>query len=189
MGGVAFSVSMLWAQAMPFVALYLYKEIDHDHVQDALGISNTTSTLPASDDTKLDKTALLHFLSCSITLWLVLNVAFFCTIDLSYAGTFFDLMTASQCAVSCYLASNEDSQKFWWVFGSRLSYSKPIHDDMKEWVKNNIDRWRAEKAAWFSIDWIPDDFLPAEVVVLEGGANRRRSSVSLRELAGFGEDI
>jgi len=54
---------------------------------------------------------------------------------------------------------------------------------VREWVRVNIERWREEKAGWFKIDKIPDAMLPAEVVVEEGGARRRRSSVlSVREI-------
>jgi len=57
LGGFAFSLSMVWAQVFPFVALQLY---DGDiETQDAIAI----------------------FLASSFTLWLVLNIAFFCTVS------------------------------------------------------------------------------------------------------------
>ena len=56
---------------------------------------------------------------------------------------------------------------------------------MKEWVKNNIDRWKEEAPSWFKIETIPDDFLPTEVFVAEGGVNRTRSTISLREIVGI----
>ena len=34
---------------------------------------------------------------------------------------------------------------------------------------------------------IPDEFLPSEVLAAEGGAKRRRSSLSLREVVGLEE--
>jgi len=35
---------------------------------------------------------------------------------------------------------------------------------------------------------IPDEFLPKDVLEAEGGAKRRRSSVSLREIVGWKEN-
>ena len=57
-GGLVFSVSMLWAQIFPFVALQLFD-----------GENKSTITL---------------FLAASFALWLVLTIAFFCTINTRY---------------------------------------------------------------------------------------------------------
>ena len=72
MGGLSFSTSMVWAQAFPFVALQFYED----------------------SDTK--KVALTIFLVGSFASWLLLNIAFFSTINLNYLGTFFGTKTAPQ---------------------------------------------------------------------------------------------
>jgi len=41
-----------------------------------------------------------------------------------------------------------------------------------------------EKPDWFKIEMIADDFLPRDVLEAEGGAKKRKSSVSLREIVG-----
>ena len=46
---------------------------------------------------------------------------------------------------------------------------------------------KREKPDWFNIEKIPDEFLPKDLFEAEGGANRRRSSVSLREIVGLKE--
>ena len=56
---------------------------------------------------------------------------------------------------------------------------------MKEWVASNIVRWEEENEEWLKIEMIPDEFLPDRVFKAEGGAKRRRSSVSLREIVGI----
>ena len=66
LGGLAFSLNLIVAQAMPFVALFVYDNDDE-------------STLRVY----------WVILSCSFGVWLVANIGFFCTIDLSYARTFF----------------------------------------------------------------------------------------------------
>jgi len=55
---------------------------------------------------------------------------------------------------------------------------------VKEWISNNIDRWKEQQPDWFKIEMIPDDFLPKVVVEAEGGAKRRRSSYGFRESFG-----
>ena len=170
MGGAAFTLTMLWAQVMPFVALHLYENDDEGDVG------------------AFSRENLQIFLMCSFVLWLLTTVAFFYTIDSSYFYTFWGTMTAPQFACKSFKDASEDSVRFDKAFRTRTSFTKSIHGEVKEWVAANIDQWRDENPDWFDIKQIPDEFLPAAVVVEEGGAcRRRRSSVSLRELVGGGE--
>ena len=153
-GGLAFTVSMVWAQAMPFVALSLLKD----------------------DEVDMDKSAISFFLMCNFALWLLLNIAFFCTIDLSYLHTFFSTETASQHAVHGFLDSINDEEKFTWAFSCRTSHIEPIHGAVKAWVFKNIEIWRLEEADWFNISQVPDEFIPVSVFWEEGGPSRKRSS-------------
>ena len=136
-----------------------------------------------------NKDALTTILACSATLWLLLNIIFLCTINKSYYNTFFGTMTEPQYTCEVFLKSKDDATKFDHAFEVQLQYTKSIEAEVKEWVANNIDRWKEEKPDWFKIDFIPDEFLPQAVIEAEGGANRkqRRSSVSLREMVGFEE--
>ena len=148
---------------MPFVALYLYKDED-------------------KDDSKRE--FLLIFLSCSLSVWLILNILFFCTIDLSFVNTFIGMKTGPQLTCERFKETEIDESKFRAAFENRSSYTKSIHDEVRTWVAENIAGWIEEKPDWFNIDLIPNDMLPDEVLESEGGAarKRRRSSVSLREL-------
>jgi len=159
LGGLSFTMSMIWAQVFPFVALQFF-------------------------DGEM-KDIMTGFLAVSFIAWLVLNIIFFCTIDLSYLNTFFGTKTASQYTCELFLTSKEDSQKFRAVFKNRIEYTKSIHGEMKDWVADNIDQWRRENPDWFNIEMIPDEFLPEDVFEAEGGAERKRSRVSLREVIGF----
>ena len=94
------------------------------------------------------------------------------------------LFVASQFAVSGFLDSKGDEAKFAWAFQNRISYMKSIHQDVKTWVSENIEKWRIEEEEWFSIEQLPDEFLPLNVLREEGGASRRRSSVSFKEVVG-----
>jgi len=163
MRGIAFSASMVWAQIMPFVALQFFEGNNKD--------------------------ALSTILACSATLWLLLNIVFFCTINLSYYNTFFLTLTGPQYTCEVFLKSNDDATKFDLAFEVRLQYTKSIEAEVKEWVANNIDRWKEENPDWFHVEYIPGEFLPQAVLEAEGGTHRRRrrSSVGLREIVGLEE--
>ena len=90
-----------------------------------------------------------------------------------------------QYACILYETSKDDSAKFNTVFTNRIQYTEIIHAEVKEWVGENVERWKLEKPEWFVIELVPDEFLPREVFVAEGGVRRRRSIVSLREVVGL----
>ena len=120
---------MVWAQAFPFVALLFYEEGE--------SISKDTLTL---------------FLIGSMGLWLLLNIAFLCTIDLSYLGTFLGTKTGSQYSCELFLTSDTDSAKFDMVFTVRDTYTASIHSEVRKWVAANVGRWKAEGEEWFIIE-------------------------------------
>ena len=148
---------------MPFVALYLYKDKDEDNIK---------------------KEFLLIYLCCSLTVWLILNILFFCTIDFSFANTFIGIKTGPQLSCERFKETDIDESKFRAAFEIRSSYTKAIHGEVRTWVAENIAGWTEEKPDWFNIDLIPNDMLPDEMLESEGGAarKRRRNSISLREL-------
>jgi len=115
LGGVAFTMSIVWAQVFPFVALQFYEGSDEE-----------------------GKDALKLFLVGCLGLWLLLNVTFFCTIDLNYLNTFIGTLTAPQYTCELFSSSEEESSKFCAAFGNRLSYTKHIHEQVKVWVAANI---------------------------------------------------
>ena len=154
---------MVWAQAMPFVVLQLYEEKEDGVSKDAMSV----------------------FLTCSFVFWLMLNIMFFCTIGITFVNTFFDLKTASQYTCERFRDAKDDEGRFAAIFVNRFSMTKPIHDEVKTWVRDNIVRWRMENESWFDVTLIFDGFLPVEVFHAEGGANRRRSSVSFKEAVGM----
>ena len=149
LGGLAFSASIIWAQAFPFVALQFFEG---------------------------EKEIITTVLMGSFGLWLLLNIAFFSTIDLSFIATFFTTTTAPQYTCGLFLEGENDAERFSTAFETRISYTKGIYENIKEWVKSNIARWKVEKPSWFTIEIIPDEFLPRAVFEAEGGANRRKQS-------------
>jgi len=67
------------------------------------------------------------------------------------------------------------------VFENRISYTAYIHDEVKNWVCENISRWELEKPDWYKVESIPDEFLPEDVFDRIGGKTRRRKSVTNNE--------
>jgi len=158
LGGAVFSLSIFWTQIFPFVALQFYDDDDSNHA-----MKNSVTTL----------------LVVSVMLWMLLNVVFFCTIDLAYIATFFSTKTGPQYVCEQFQTSSEnESARFEAVFNNRLSYTKSIEGDVKEWVAEKIDNWTAEKPSWFKIEMIPASFLPREVrrPSEQGRLNTRRGN-------------
>ena len=121
MGGVAFSLTTVWSQIFPFIALQMYE--DENNIKDTVTM----------------------FLIGSFSLWVLLNIVFFCTIDLAYLHTFFGTMTASQYTCNIFSTSEEDGAKFDAVFTNRIEYTKKIHKEVRVWVGENIERWKEEE--------------------------------------------
>ena len=171
-GGAVFSASLLWSQIFPFVALFLLNKQDNQSL-----LSDSTLN------------SITFALSGSSIAWLLMNIAFFCTIDLAYLNTFFSTQTPQQFVISNFKNRDSDYGKFDAAFDNEIGLSRPIHGEIKQWIKENIQQWRDESPAWFNVEMIPDEFLPVEIYEAEGGARRRRSSVgvSVREIMGLGD--
>jgi len=84
-------------------------------------------------------------------------------------------------------AEGDDNDGKCWsaAFENRMSYKDTIKVEIGIWVLANLARWQQEKPKWFNIEKIPDYFLPGDVLEAQGGAKRRRNSMSLREMVGL----
>ena len=85
------------------------------------------------EDDKL-KNSITIFLAGSFVTWLLLAVAFFCTIDRSYLHTFTNFQTAGETEREIFKNTKFEDVKFSAAFDSRMSYMTPIKDDVKDWV-------------------------------------------------------
>ena len=148
---------MLWAQIMPFVAL---------------GIIEGGG-----------KGGVTVLLLSSFGVWLCLNIVFFLSIERDYVRTFFTTTTGPEYTVQLFREAPSDELRFDAAFTNRRSYINGLEEEVKEWLRENIDRFNLEQPEWWKIDMVLDEFLPAQAIEAEGGVRRRRSSVhSVREL-------
>jgi len=150
MGGLAFTLSVLWSQILPFVALKFYEGED--------------------------KELITVYLVTSLALWVMMSIAFFCTIDLNFIVTFFDTRTGPLYTCEMFLNSEEDFIKYDAVFTNRLKYTTAVHGEVKDWVKENVERWQTDKLEWFQIELVDNEFLPQNVLEAEGGTLRKRKN-------------
>ena len=121
----------------------------------------------------------------SFGIWLALNGLFFLTIEMSFMNTFFGTITAPQYTVQLFRIGEDDFSRFDAAFDNRRSYINGCEDEVRVWLRENIDRFQLEQPEWWKIEMVGDEFLPAQAIEAEGGARRRRRSVhSVREILG-----
>ena len=155
---------------MPFVALQLY--------DDSAGLG----------DGDISKANLRYFMLCTLSVWLLTNVAFFSTINLSYVNTFFGRENAVEYTVDLFLTANDDKTRFRAVFRKRASYTMPIRNEVKAWVTDNIERWIEEKSEWFDIGLVDEELIPIELLhTIKGNktSQRRRRSSFAEEMDNY----
>jgi len=162
LGGTGYSLSMIWAQVFPFVALQF--------------------------STSEKKELLATMLQVSFGLWLTLNILFFASINREFVRTFFTWTTGPEYTILLFREAPSDELRFDAAFTNRRSYINGLEDEVRAWLSENIDRFQLEQPEWWRIDMVGDEFLPRLAIEAEGGARRRRSSVqSVREILGIKE--
>jgi len=152
---------MVWSQIFPFVVLQLLGDSKADSEQGTELTATRVSVISG-------------YLTCSFVARVILNIVFFCTIDLRYIWTFFSTKTAPQYTCDCFRSGTDDVHKFSAVFSNRNEYTHSIREEVKEWVCENIAVWTDEKPAWFNIELIDDEYFPRSVLQSIGGKSRRR---------------
>ena len=90
--------------------------------------------------------------------------------EISYITTFFGTKTAPQYTVELFRTSTFDNVKLRACSTNTRSYINGIEEEVREWLRENIDRFQLEQPEWWKIEMVGDEFLPKE-------ARRRRSSM------------
>ena len=137
-----------------------------------------------------------------VAIWFVSAVTFALVIKRKYLHTFYDMDTASTFNQKAFLHLREDQdlEKSDILNGHPDIYMAWGDELIKPWTINNWNRWEEEKPAWFTDKWIesvPNEYIPFEWRVKykktkgrvdDSQLQRRRSSISVRELVGGKEE-
>jgi len=186
MGGAIFSINALWAQVFPFVTLALYKkEIEgNDDIKEALtkfllisliswfvltviflvkidisylGTFFSRVTGPAYVAERAKRRAAKRKRSenycylCFVTpRWSLIVL-----LSLSWLTLF---TTNNRYTGRLFLLADDDYSKFDAVFKNNLRYTKELHDDVKEWLADNVARFSGKPCFRPHLD--PKSFLP-----------------------------
>ena len=114
--------------------------------------------------------------------WLALFGVFMLLMKHEYRKTFWSRQTGAEVTRSYFLEGKSDEMKAI-IFTSNKKQWNVIRDEVKAWVLQNWWKWKEEKPAWFTDNFIanvPDDMIPSEAMrnlKMAGGGERRRSSI------------
>ena len=178
MGGIYFSLNMIWSQVFPYIAMNVYFRQD-----------DATSSSRLSEDE-------LRITLIAVTLiWAASAASLAISIKRKYWRTFFSTETGSQYAIAFFRRSATDEARFDAVFNNHRSFTASIEAEIRQWLQERYAIWQLERPAWFTevaIASIPDEMLPKEVLrelIAKGGGMRRRSSVGERLNAGKTSEV
>ena len=215
-GGLLFCVIVVQNHATCFVAVQLYLKYAPEgrglggqlsvgnatnaiilnatiinNTTDPITITSTNTTLATS--TMIRAGVLNPVLLCIFVLFVLSIASFVYWMDRKYLHTFISTETGPEFVVSEYRAATTDEQRAD-AFTNHQSYLSEIHDELKDWLRDNWEDWMANRPEWLTdavIETIDDVFIPeAEVdrLMAEGGGKRRRSSAFGIVNGGGGED-
>ena len=160
LGGLLFTLNMVWTQIMPYLALEYHRRF---------------SRITDDDSGDLDVLPVIIMLNA---VWFTSGALLAALSNHENLKSFFSTETATQYTVSQFRGSNDDEQKFDTVFGNNLYLTKPIESEVKGWIAERYSKWEEELPAWFTaeaIALIPSSYLPTralEDLMIEGGGKR-----------------
>ena len=134
LGGTGYSLSMIWAQVFPFVALQF--------------------------STSEKKELLATMLQVSFGLWLTLNILFFASINREFVRTFFTRTTGPEYTAKLFREAPSDALRFDAAFTNRRSYINGLEEEVRAWLRENFGRFQLEQPEWWEIDKVGGEFLP-----------------------------
>jgi hypothetical protein len=116
--------------------------------------------------------------------WLITWVFFVFRIAVpKHRHTLWSWTTGRQRVQDFFLKGKDDEAKFGIFSRSLLLWESDIGEEVKAWTAGNWMRWKEEKPAWFKVEMVPDQFVPAAELEQLGYNRRRRGSAasSVRE--------
>jgi hypothetical protein len=103
-----------------------------------------------------------------------------------YRHTLWSWTTGRQCVHDYFYTGKDDESKFG-IFGCNLLlWESDIGEEVKAWTAENWARWKEEKPAWFTVETVPDRFIPAAELQQLGHNRKRRGSAAGSVMVGTG---
>ncbi|GMI24568.1 hypothetical protein TeGR_g5832 [Tetraparma gracilis] len=177
LGGAYWLFSLIASQASVFFCVHLYNEY---------------AEAPSDDVDKIEANALWAGAGGLAAAWLCAFAYFaFWVAVPEYRHTLWS-WHAGRFSRDDFLKIESDEGKFGLFDVNLLLWESENGEDMKAWTAENWARWKAEKPAWFVVEKVPDQFIPAAELAQLGHNRKRRGSAagsvreSFREGAGEG---
>ncbi|GMI33932.1 hypothetical protein TeGR_g14783, partial [Tetraparma gracilis] len=158
LGGSYWLFSLIMSQASVFVCVHLYNEY---------------AALPDGVN-KVDAGTLWAGAEGLAVAWL-LAFAYFTYVLATpkYRHTLWSWTSGRQCVHDNFFKGQGDEAKFNIFNRNLLLWESDIGEEVRAWTAENWARWKEEKPAWFKVEKVPDQFIPA-AELLQLGMNRRR---------------
>ena len=175
MGGLHFSLTLLWSQLTTVGSAVLYHK-NHE---------------PPGGDVakKISARVLYAIVAFPAVAWLVFFVLFLLLINRDYVSTFLGTKSGKRFAVEAF-QMGDDYQKRKIFFVNHRHWSS-IRPEVKEWANKNWATWteKETRPEWFNPAFasrVPDEFIPKELVIPKD--KRHESIFGKQTLATTGEE-
>jgi hypothetical protein len=170
LGGSYWLFNLAMSQASVFVCVHLYLEYADD---------------PTGGGDKIAAGTLWAGAGGLAAGWLTTFAFFVFRIAVpKYRHTLWSQTSGRQCVHDYFLREKDEEVQFTEIFRSNLLlWENDIGEEVKAWLAENWGRWKEEKPAWFKVEVVPDNFLPAGELQQLGFNRARRGSAagSVRE--------
>ena len=153
MGGLHFSLTLLWSQLTTIGSAVLYERYYEP---------------PGGDSSRKASPRVLYTLVGSLAVtWLVFFVLFLLLINREYVSTLLSAKTGKQHTIDSF-QKGDDFQKQD-VFTANRRHWSSIRDEVKQFTHDNWAKWMQEetKPEWFDDEFVrrvPDEFIPKELI-------------------------
>ena len=177
MGGLHFSLTLLWSQLTTVGSAVLYIN-DHEP--------------PGGNEAKKISAHVLYAVVAPLAVaWLISFVLFLLLINRDHVSTLLGTKTGKRFTVEAF-QMGDDYQKRKIFFVNRRHWSS-IRPEVKEWTNKNLATWieKETRPDWFNpafVSRVPHDFFPRELLIPKDKRKRRETIFGKQLLATMGKE-
>ena len=176
MGGLHYSLTLLWSQLTTIGSAVLY-----DKYHEPPG---------GNEANKINAHVLYAVVASLAVLWLVSFVLFLLLINHDHVSTFLGTMSGKRFTVEAFRKGNDIQKQWFFAFVNRRHWSS-IRQEVKEWTHKNFATWteKETRPEWFNpafVSRVPDEFVPEELLIIT--KDLREAIFGKQTLATTGEE-